>query len=412
MSGRRKLELVTKIVSDADAAAAKPKKRAKKATALPPSTNVSSPVRGSSKKRKGRSLPLDEEDEESDVELSGPLHANGYEKDNFVVSDVEEDSEDDGFAPMRRPPPKRRQQTLHELGGPISRDSRFDEANINEVHADIILAFVEEAKQLEENLRNERGLRRVLFTEKQFREMAIGWTTTVDQMRQIPEVNLESIDRFGSKFVPLVEKYHSNYREMMGEAEDRRGGNTAAAGARRGGDAAAVSMQEIVDLISSDEDGLFDDDDDDLDLMGRGNDEEDEEEEDDDLESSKYFAPNTGSAAQDREAREWHERMAQLSQGAPSRSNPGGGTGGGNGKSGGNWRGGKRPFARRGGRSGGGSYRSASGGAGGVTKRKASGSRKSSAASTGRGARGGRSGGRAAGTSASRGASGIGMMPM
>ncbi len=331
-------------------------------------------MRGASRKRQKENLILDQDDvEENDDGPHGPLHANGYEKDDFVISDGEA-SEDD-FEPMR-PLPKRRQQTLEELGGPISRDSRLAEANIDPIHADIIPFFVEEAKRREEQLRNKKGLRRAIFTERHFREMAIGWTSTLERMGRIPGISADNVDQFGAAFVPLIERFHAQYRDMMGSdiGSDNRQHET---GGR--------STHHVVDLVSSDEDdGLFVD-------------QFDEEEE---LEASKYFgppapAPAPASAPQPREVQQWHDQLASLAQTAqPSRNRSGGGGGGGGGSGkGSSWKSGKRTFGRRASGARVGFPRDRSGG---VTKRKASTARKSSSTSA-----------KSGGSKASRGAGGI-----
>ncbi len=60
----------------------------------PPSTFISSPLRGTARRRKAQaqreSLIIDKEDDDEsddDVTASPPLHANGYENDGFVVGE-------------------------------------------------------------------------------------------------------------------------------------------------------------------------------------------------------------------------------------------------------------------------------------------------------------------------------------
>ncbi|ROV99975.1 hypothetical protein VMCG_06279 [Cytospora schulzeri] len=230
LSGGRKLEVVVRTGGDKSAPAKTTKKKAaKKKPAIedteefsrPVSTLVSSPIRRAAKKttKKGKAVAayFDEEaiaegDEDDDLEPSGAMHPNGYEQDGFVVADEEE--EDDYFEPVRPAPRQRRQRTLDELGPPISRAA--GQAEIDDIHNDIVAAFLEEAKKLEEDLRNMKGLRRVLFTEAQLQQMAVRWTTGVDRMRRIPGINTDTVDRFGVKFVPLVLRFRDMYSEMMG----------------------------------------------------------------------------------------------------------------------------------------------------------------------------------------------------
>lgn len=110
----------------------------------PQSTNVSSPVH--TKPRNGGILR-----NRGDV----PLHRNGYERDNFVVTDEEDfpeeanddddDEEDDGFEPIREAGRKRRHKR-NEIGPPITIDAKLEQ--LDEVHRDVVENFEVEAEQL------------------------------------------------------------------------------------------------------------------------------------------------------------------------------------------------------------------------------------------------------------------------
>ena len=338
----------------------------------PPSTNVSSPVAGLSKKWKTKS-PLttveDDDDEDDERDAGQELHASGYARDNFVVSD--EEAEEDAFEPRpprRHPEPQRQQQTLDELGPPISRDTRLEEAGLDEIHRDIVQAFVDRAQQMEENLRNKHGLRRPLFTGQQYREMAIRWTTTVAQMYTIRGVDKSKVDLYGAKFASLVQQFHDQYQEIMGGPAQSFSAVELGPRERR--------KREVVDLISDDEDssargGRFDADD-----------YEQEVENEENLESSRYFADGganqapplnqPGTAA----VEQWHKRLEELNKSTKPKASYSGD--GGNMASGGNWSRGKKSFSRyqggRGGPSRGGGGDSFSGAptTGGVSKRKGS----------------------------------------
>jgi bloom syndrome protein len=317
---------------------------------------------------------LDAEDEESDEGPVGPLHANGYERDDFVISDNEES--DDGFEPVpaRIIPPRRRQQTLDELGPPISRDSRLDEANLCDIHRDIVATFVEQARQLEEKLRNDIGLRRNMFTEQQYREMSIQWTTTLDEMRRIPGIRTDLVDKYGAKFIPLVRQFHEQYLSMMGE--------TVPSPSKYRSTRTVSGNHEVVDLISSDFDEDLDEEDPDGE-DGEDDDRGEEAEEEMGLGTSEYFSGAAStSAAQSKDIRAWHDKANMLSsqaQATTSRSKTSGGV---------SWRGGKPAW--RGGRKASGRRSSSSSRArpsGGVAKRRATGARKGSGSSYAKGPR-------------------------
>ncbi|KUI66826.1 ATP-dependent DNA helicase hus2/rqh1 [Cytospora mali] len=394
LSGGRKLEVVVRTGGDKSAPAKVTKKATRKKAVTedteefsrPVSTLVSSPIRHAARKnKKGKAIAsyFDEEaivegDEDDDLEPSGAMHPNGYENDGFVVPD---EDEDDYFEPVRPAPRQRRQRTLDELGPPISRAP--EEAAIDDIHNDIVAAFLEEAKRLEEDLRNMKGLRRVLFTEAQLQQMAIKWTTTVDRMRHIPGINRDNVDKFGVKFIPLVMRFHGTYREMMGNGEDAMATIPATAGplnTRRG----QPQHNDIVDLVSDDED-------------------------DDDYEEpgipSKYFGANTHEDPIQSQLENWNARFSRTTQAEQSEPVPRG-----RGSSRKGSQGGKRNHYRKGGgssragsRYSGVSKRKASTSAGsGSVKRAGAGSSKSGGSkSTVRPGGGGRSGG----------GSGIGLMP-
>ncbi|KAL2126611.1 hypothetical protein VTI74DRAFT_553 [Chaetomium olivicolor] len=372
----------------------------------PPSTNVSSPVPAVSKKRKAKSARetvVDEEDEGDGDDTGRDLHPNGYERDDFVVSDRE--SEEDAFdpaAPRRSVPPRQRQrqrqrqQTLDELGPPISRDTWLEESGLDDIHRDIIPVFVERAHEVEEKLRNKHGLRRPIFTELQYREMVTRWTKTVAQMYTIRGVDKSKVDLYGAKFAPLVVQFYNQYEEMMGR-------DALSFSAAEIAPLVREKRREVVDLIS--------DDDEELEPVPRhqrsrpaqpareksapdprtllaeaeaaqidsSQDVDDEDEEV--LEESRYFAARERTPDEPTDSRaveEWHKRLKQLT--AASQKSPGSCNGSGGRSSGSNWkRGGKNNYSRN--RSvRGGSSSGRAGSAGGVSKRKGSVSRQTGGA--------------------------------
>ncbi|KAI0890482.1 uncharacterized protein GGS22DRAFT_151013 [Annulohypoxylon maeteangense] len=238
LNGQRKLLLTTRVKSkDSQGSTSKRQTRITKPAAAAtkrlasgnvPSTNVSSPILSKDRKKKGKAVAmLDDDDDESDEDYS--RFSNGYAKDGFVVPD----DTDDDFETMF-PQSKGRSQRKA-LGPPISHDMRMNDAELSDIHDDIISNFLNEAKELEENLRNSKNLRTPIFTEQQLREMAIRWTITLDKMRAIPGINGDKVGRYGNNFVPLIRQYHIRYEEIIGAA-------TPASGSRN-----------VVDLVSSDE---------------------------------------------------------------------------------------------------------------------------------------------------------------
>ncbi|TLD13676.1 uncharacterized protein PgNI_03184 [Pyricularia grisea] len=408
LDGHQRLELVTRTTRNGTLDTANPTKRTKKtanleASNLPPSTNVSSPVMNTSRKSKSKPLVLDQDDEESDEDKAGaaPRHRNGYAKDNFVVSD-DDDDDDDYFEKSMRTVPKSRQRTLEELSGPIRSNGGGEGAisQLDDVHQDLLMQFVEDAKRIEERVRNNNGLRKLLFTEQHLRSMAVEWTTSLDKMRRISGINKENVTRYGNELLPTLMKYYEFYRNSMGVGG---GGN-----------------MDVVDLVS---------DDDNLDIQPRRvqkgkataeenfftSDEEssgeDKDEEESIQASSKYFNSSRETEAE-RQGREWREKYNAVpvthNESSSSKAKSGAGRGGRS-----NWRGNGGRKTSYGSRrtSGGG------GGGGGVSKRKAatggSGGRKGNGATRGSTSRSGSGSGvfaSRARTTAS--GAGIGLMPL
>jgi bloom syndrome protein len=236
LSGQRRLMLSIQV-PEPGAPKKAPKSRSKKGSKASaeeessnmPSTYVSSPV--------GRQKKISRTTE-SDRGNTGQT-ANSWEDAGFVVDD--DDDYDDAFdnLPQHRParPPSRTP------GPPILADT--DMGNLDEIHRDMVESFVREAKQTEEKIRNQKSLRRPLFTEKDFRLMAIHWTTSVEKMRRIPSIDPDKINNYGPRILRILQKHYNHYREAM---DPRSGGRD----------------QDVVDLISSevemDDEGLEDED--------------------------------------------------------------------------------------------------------------------------------------------------------
>lgn len=365
------------------------KKATKKASAdetRPVSTCISSPVRGGARQsKKGKSVARFFDDEavgegEEDEELDPrDLHVNGYEQDGFVVEDDED--EDDYFDPPVAPPRRqRRQRTLDELAPQHSIGTT--EGAVDEIHEMMIAEFLERAKKLEEETRNNRGLRRTIFTEAQMKQMAVQWTDSVDKMRRIPGIDLDKVGKYGSRFIPLVKEWQAKYLELMA-TDDAMATIPATAGPSTSRRGLPLQSGDVIDLLSDD-------------------DEEDGDYEDQGV-SSRYFAAG-GHAPDDpleRQLAQSEQRFAATSQieelASRGRSYSKNGS-----------KGGKRSYYRKGGSGSRGGSRSYSG----VSKRKGAssnaggGNRRGSAGS----ARSGAS--RSAASAAKKsGGSGIGLMP-
>lgn len=352
LRGQRKL-MLTIQVSDDGKTSKSTKSKSTKATkktskdrdvSTIQSTYVSSPI----DRRKRTSRVWDSDDEEETTRT-----AHGYANDGFVISDdemdEEEEEEDEGFEPL--PTHRPAKPAARKLGPPISCDTRLQD--LPEIHQDVVNYFVAEARQAEEHIRNRKEIRKPLFTDRDFREMAINWTTSLDMMMRIPGIDPDKVREHGPKILTILRRHRQQYQEMMGSGDD----------VDLPGD---QEDNEVVDLISSE---IEMDNDDDEDVGG---------------EDSHYFPSRPNVQA-------WHDRLEVLnSQQAQTKPKPSYSKGSGRKFSGKRW--GKK-------------------GSGGIAKRRSGGggssSRKTSMSSTASRA----TGGGASRKLAKKTSGGIGLMP-
>lgn len=233
----------------------------------PQSTNVSSPVSKAANRRKGKNPYIDDEaeDDEEEEEESDNY---GFE-DGFIVPDDHvstDDDEDDDFEPVRQGNrPALFQRSKRDVGPRITSDVLMTEANVSDLHKHVINNFIIEAKKLDEEIRNSRGIRKPIFTETQLREMCIHWMLELKDIRSIEGVNQEQVEKFGFRFVALIRRFHTEYDAMMRHNEDRD---------------IDQNHRNVIDLVSDNDDDEFNDNDDD---------EEADEEEVSQGETSQWF---------------------------------------------------------------------------------------------------------------------------
>ncbi|KAG4427396.1 hypothetical protein IFR05_017120 [Cadophora sp. M221] len=169
----------------------------------------------------------------------------GYEQNGFVVSDDNEDYEKDAFEIMQAPRFRGRVTQINSFSGLITTDERL--ADLSEIHRNVVLQFAQEAKELEEKLRNKAGARRPFFTEANFRDMAISFTVTLDAMHRIPDIKADRVDAYGKRFIPLIQRYYRGYEEVMG-------------GNHEGQDEDLnTNHQNVINLVTNEEDEEEDD---------------------------------------------------------------------------------------------------------------------------------------------------------
>lgn len=177
----------------------------------PSSTLLTSPITQTQRSKKGKERFIEEDIDVSDEEF----HPSTYPQyDDLATSDGVETSEEDAFEPVRgRSRSLRRGRQVNHLGSPITADDEME--NLNEPHRIVVDEFVEKAKTLEESTRNNNGHRKPYFTELEFRQMAIHWTTSIGEMSQIPGINKENVRLYGTRFFKLLDALKLRYKEMM-----------------------------------------------------------------------------------------------------------------------------------------------------------------------------------------------------
>jgi len=151
--------------------------------------------------------------------------------DDFVAT------EDDAFAP---PSKKRRTDPIASSASVM--DGKRTE-HLDEIHRDVVDAFVLQAKELEEKLRNDSKLRQPLFTEAVFRQMAMCWTTKISDILRIKGIDQEKAKKYGPKFLPLVNTIYEQYLDAMGSNMP----------------VPAHNQHDVIDLVSSDTEEDFED---------------------------------------------------------------------------------------------------------------------------------------------------------
>lgn len=215
LQGKRKLTVVTKVTSPKGTPV--PVKKASStgvaaARMPPPSTNISSPIRG-----KRRNQFIDDEADETDVAPESSNYTMHSSDVGFVVPDghisYDEEEDDDYFEPLRDKGSASRR--TRQLGPPIQDDMQLVEHNLPEIHQMLIQEFVDQAKGIDENIRNKNGRKRPMFNEKNFRDMCIRWTMTLDELKKIKDIDQAMASKYGMKFIPLIRQFNERYTEMM-----------------------------------------------------------------------------------------------------------------------------------------------------------------------------------------------------
>lgn len=278
--GRKQLKLQVRTTPRAKTKPA-PKKKAKtdaggaqsrqwkdtagsRAREMPLSTNVSSPIQAISTRKNARQTTRDDR------------HANGYKRDNFVISDPEDDdyAEEDGdesdaygFAPVRQAG-QQRVDKKRELGPPIQSDNIMD--RLDDVHRDLVEGFVEDVKRTSREIMIKKDLTSPPFPDTVLRQMAIRCTDTTDKMLRIPGIRPDRVDLYGKLFCKLVREWKQSSEEIQGQTDEQQ--------------VVDANLRNVIDLVSDEEE--------DDDEYGSFEASDLDEEEEDEGVSSEFFKPS------------------------------------------------------------------------------------------------------------------------
>ncbi|KAF1837972.1 hypothetical protein BDW02DRAFT_627523 [Decorospora gaudefroyi] len=217
-SGRKRLNLQVRsspVAGHAETPVAKKTKtktKTKKQQSQFPSTNIPSPVRAPKQKIRSFAYAGDEDDNEH--AFDAPRHptrttktARGYQADDFVVDEAEDDSD---FAPVRVAKSSKPTKAKG-LGAPITSDQRTEE--LTECQRDILRDFMDGAKSLRSNIQGKKSHREAIFTDTVLREMGLELPRNLDEMKAIHGIRSEMVNLYGKQFLTLI----NNTRECYGE---------------------------------------------------------------------------------------------------------------------------------------------------------------------------------------------------
>lgn len=96
------------------------------------------------------------------------------------------------------------------LGKPITEDERM--VGLDDMQQDILHDFLNGAKRLRQDLMTNNGHRQTIFSDTVLREMGLCLPRNEQEMKAIPGINPDMVDRYGRKFMLLI----NNTREMCG----------------------------------------------------------------------------------------------------------------------------------------------------------------------------------------------------
>lgn len=204
-----------------------------------PSTNVSSPARGPPRRRNIKDF----------------AYVQSKTRSRRVI-DEESGADDSDFAPVREASIQTRPIKAKPHTAPITVDERL--SGLNELQMEVFDDFIMNAKSMMARIKMEKSLRQAPFSDTILREMCLDLPRTLEEMSKIPNISLDSVQRYGKKFLTLICNTRETFGTELPPPRHRRSGVQRNARPLKGKINENIPEDPnhalVVDLISSDED--------------------------------------------------------------------------------------------------------------------------------------------------------------
>ena len=182
-------------------------------------------VEKSSRKKQGTGVKVAEDDKyPASTFVSSPVQAMSrrrlVRKANLKVlaeDSSEGDDEVSGFEPVRDRGAPSTDKERH-LGPPITDDEKL--ARLNPTHRHVLDDFMGNAKKESSAIMLQKGLRNQPFPNSILREMAINFPLTREDMLEINGIEVDKVERYGTRFLKLIMDAHNTYEALMRAQED------------------------------------------------------------------------------------------------------------------------------------------------------------------------------------------------
>ena len=185
---RKQLKLQIRLSPQKQRSKAPAAKKTKKQQTQFPSTNVSSPAPKS--KLEMQRYAYNDGSEDDDDYFDAPVHATSRK-----------------LATTSKP------VKAKGLGKPITVDERV--AQLTETQWAILEDFMNSVTRLQKDIMIQKGIRDAIFCNTLLREMGLDLPRNLEEMRAIPGIRAEMVDRYGEKYLRLVNSCRSFYGEDL-----------------------------------------------------------------------------------------------------------------------------------------------------------------------------------------------------